>query len=86
MHFNEKSDKIIISASEISAYYFCPVAWYLQRQGYKPTSILVKMGKKKHKKLGKILIKAEKQGRYATFLFYIGLVSLLFSLFLIMVL
>jgi len=45
----------IISASEIGQYFYCPVAWYLQKCGYEPDSPFLKMGKEKHAKLGKIL-------------------------------
>lgn len=45
----------IISASEIGQYFYCPVAWYLQKCGYEPKSPFLEMGKEKHVKLGKII-------------------------------
>jgi len=45
----------IISASEIGQYFYCPVAWYLQKCGYEPKSPFLEIGKEKHVKLGKII-------------------------------
>ena len=45
----------IISASEIGQYFYCPVAWYLQKCGYEPKSPFLEIGKEKHAKLGKII-------------------------------
>ncbi len=42
----------IIRASEIGQYHYCPVAWYLQKCGYKPNSPNLEVGKKKHEELG----------------------------------
>jgi len=42
----------IIRASEIGQYHYCPVSWYLQKCGYKPRSIDLEIGKKKHEELG----------------------------------
>jgi CRISPR/Cas system-associated exonuclease Cas4 (RecB family) len=50
----------VISASEIGQYHFCPMAWYLQRCGYKPKSESLDIGKKKHEELGRIMYYTQK--------------------------
>ncbi|MEM0466566.1 MAG: hypothetical protein QXL17_07075 [Candidatus Thermoplasmatota archaeon] len=41
----------IITASEIAQYAYCPMAWYLKKCGYKPTSVSLEQGKKIHASL-----------------------------------
>ena len=48
-------DSDVISASEIGQYLYCPMAWYLQKCGYKPESSLLERGERKHSKLGVIV-------------------------------
>lgn len=48
----EQSRKPILKASEIGQFTYCSVAWYLQRQGYKPESPLLDRGLEKHVDLG----------------------------------
>ena len=57
---NKKKRDDIISASEIGQFYFCSKAWHLQKQGYKPKSKNLEIGLKKHKEIGKILDKTNK--------------------------
>lgn len=42
----------IIRASEIGQYHYCSVSWYLQKCGYKPKSLNLEIGKKKHEEFG----------------------------------
>jgi CRISPR/Cas system-associated exonuclease Cas4 (RecB family) len=53
----------VINASEIGQYYFCPVAWYLQRKGYKPESPMLDIGTKKHVELGRVIDRATKNAK-----------------------
>ena len=48
-------DTDIISVSEIGQYYYCSIAWYLQKSGYKPKSTMLDIGRKKHIELGKVI-------------------------------
>ena len=48
-------DTDLISASEIGQYYYCSIAWYLQKCGYKPISPMFDIGTKKHLELGKVM-------------------------------
>jgi len=57
-----------ISASEIGQYYFCSMAWYLQKCGYKPESKYLEIGSLKHKKIGKIVEKTQKEIRKSNLL------------------
>jgi hypothetical protein len=52
-----KERKPMIYASEIGQYHFCPIAWYLQRCGYKSSSSYIHQGEKKHNKYGEMLHK-----------------------------
>ena len=45
----------VISASEIGQYYYCPVAWYLQKCGYEPQSPNLEIGINKHAKHGDMI-------------------------------
>ncbi len=49
---NKASDKDYISATEISEYVFCSVAWYMDKEGYprsKETSKRFKRGTRRHR-------------------------------------
>ncbi len=50
-----KNRRLIISASEIAEFSYCSHAWYLKKQGYKPQSPSLEIGKKAHKNLGDTL-------------------------------
>jgi hypothetical protein len=49
----------VISASEIGQYYFCSMAWYLQKCGYKPELAFLDIGTEKHKKLGEMIAQTQ---------------------------
>ncbi len=62
----DKGSKLIIKASEIGQFIYCPVAWHLQRQGYKGKSPALDRGLKEHYDMGKELdtmMKEEKKER-----------------------
>ena len=71
---NKKKSKSsdILTASEIGQYFFCPVAWYLQKKGFKPESFYLKKGKQKHDKIGKIMDNIAINERRSTYLAKIG--------------
>lgn len=48
-------DTDIIRASEIGQYHYCSIAWYLQKCGYEPKSLMLDIGTKKHMELGRIM-------------------------------
>ncbi len=74
----------VLSASEIGQYIYCSVSWYLQKCGYKPESIKLDVGLKKHKKMGNFLKYTEVNKRRLNILKIVGysclVVSLLFFL------
>ena len=49
----KKSD--IISASDIGQFQYCSVSWYLKKCGYKSESPKLKIGSKKHSKIGEMI-------------------------------
>ena len=74
----------VLTASEIGQYVYCSVSWYLQKCGYKPESIKLDVGLKKHKKMGNFLKYTEVNKRRLNILKIVGyfcfVVSLLFFL------
>ena len=66
-----------IRASEIAEYYFCPVAWFLYRQGYKPEEKIFENGYRKHVKLGETIDKVDRQIKAAVILEVIGIFLIL---------
>lgn len=53
----------VITASEISQYAYCPVAWYLERCGGMPKSPRLEIGTDEHIKAGKRLMHIQSQER-----------------------
>ncbi|MGA9098440.1 MAG: hypothetical protein WB392_05865 [Methanotrichaceae archaeon] len=51
----------VITASEISQYAYCPVAWYLERCGSMPESPSLERGTDEHIKAGKRLSQVQSQ-------------------------
>ena len=52
---SRKTKAYYIKSSELSEYIFCSVAWYLQRQGYKPDKRIFEDGYNKHIKVGEAI-------------------------------
>jgi len=85
----EQSRKPILKASEIGQFIYCPVAWYLQRQGYKVESPVLDRGLEKHVDLGEqidTVTEAEKKSQLFFFvacglILIAGLVFLLWLVF-----
>lgn len=80
-----KQKKQMISASEIGQFHFCPISWYLQKQGFAPASSLLKKGRKTHQHLGSILIKTEKTKKRIVLLRLFGFVLLFIAIMLLFV-
>ena len=76
-----KIDKnTVISASEIGQYCYCSVSWNLQRQGLKPDSEMLEIGKKKHDELGQLINKTQRKMIKSKILAIIGYILLFFSI------
>jgi len=73
----------VISASEIGQYCYCSIAWYLQKQGFKPDSELLETGQKKHDELGQLIYNAERKMVKSRILELIGYIVLFFSILLL---
>jgi len=80
-----KQKKQMISAYEIGQFHFCPISWYLQKQGFAPASSLLKKGRKTHQHLGSILIKTEKTKKRIVLLRLFGFVLLFIAIMLLFV-
>jgi len=85
----EQGSKLIIKASEIGQFIYCPVAWHLQRQGYKGESPALDRGLEEHSDMGgeiDTVTKEEKKERVGLFVGIVliliaGLVFLLWQVF-----
>ena len=81
MRNEEKIDRNnVISASEIGQYYYCSIAWHLQKQGFKPDSELLETGQKKHDKLGYLINNIERKMVKSRILALIGYIVLFVSI------
>jgi len=73
----------VISASEIGQFHYCPVAWYLQKCGYKPQSQMLEIGLKKHVQLGEIIDNTQVKSKNSKIFAVIGYL-LIFTVILIL--
>lgn len=62
----------VIKASEIAQYEYCPVAWFLRRQGYKPDSKHLDPGSKAHADLGEKITSIQKSEEVSRKVSYVG--------------
>ena len=69
----EQGRKPILKASEIGQFIYCPVAWYLQRQGYKVESPVLDRGSEKHVDLGEQIDSVTKSEKVSQLFFFVGL-------------
>ena len=74
----------IISASEVGQYYFCSIAWYLQRCGYEPKSQFLEEGIKKHKELGIAIERVDSNIKKARMYKVLGLILMIFVFIIIL--
>lgn len=73
----------IINASEIGQYYYCSMAWFLQKCGYEPKSLLLDVGMKKHVKLGEIIDYTQVNTKKSRFLAVIGYLLLIVAVLIV---
>lgn len=83
MNKNQKNNKILISASEISQYQYCSIAWKLKKLGYEPNSKALKIGKNKHKQYGIMIDLNEKLNKKSKIFVIISLILLITAVILI---
>jgi CRISPR/Cas system-associated exonuclease Cas4 (RecB family) len=81
---NKIKESAIITASEIGQYFYCPVAWYLQKLGYVPESQILEIGREKHEKLGRIIDNTEFDMKRSRVFAIIGCILLIISLLIIL--
>jgi CRISPR-associated exonuclease Cas4 len=66
----EQSHRLVLKASEIGQFIYCPVAWHLQRQGFKGEPAVLARGLEEHFYLGgqiDTMAKEEKKSRVSLF-------------------
>ncbi|HEC89691.1 MAG: hypothetical protein DRN12_05325 [Thermoplasmata archaeon] len=73
-----------IRSSELSEYLFCSVAWYLQRQGYKPDEKIFEEGHRKHIELGKTIDSLDRGRKITLLLEVTGTILILIAFILIL--
>jgi CRISPR-associated exonuclease Cas4 len=69
----EQSHKLILKASEIGQFIYCPVAWHLQRQGYKGESQLLDRGLGEHFDLGGQIDTVTEEEKKSRVLLFVGI-------------
>jgi hypothetical protein len=62
----------VLTASEIGQYSYCSCAWMLQRQGYKPESPALDIGKQFHITLGETIDGFERKKNLARWIILCG--------------
>ena len=73
----------VLSASEIGQYCYCSIAWFLQKQGFKSDSELLKIGQKKHDDLGQLIKEIEVKMIKSKILELIGYIVLFIGILII---
>jgi len=73
----------IINASEIGQYYYCSMAWYLQKCGYEPKSPMLDFGMKKHVELGEIINYTQMNTKKSRFLAVVGYLLLIVAVLIV---
>ena len=69
----DQSRKPILKASEIGQFIYCPVAWYLRRQGYKVESPVFDRGLEKHIDLGEQIDSVTEGEKESRLFLFVGL-------------
>jgi hypothetical protein len=75
----KKENSDIINASDIGQYYFCSIAWYLQKKGYKAESEDIKKGNFKHMMIGDVIDKTNQNIKKSYILKTIGFLFLIIA-------
>jgi CRISPR-associated exonuclease Cas4 len=81
----EQSLKPILKASEIGQFIYCPVAWYLQRQGYKVESPVLDRGLEEHFDMGQRIDIATGEEKKSGMMLLVGLGLIMISVLIIVV-
>src|SRR4030066_822681 len=76
----EQSHRLILKASEISQFIYCPVAWHLQKQGYKMESPALDRGLEEHFDLGERIDTVTEEEKKSRGMLLGGLVLLAISI------
>ncbi len=76
---NQFNTSKVLTASEIGAYHYCPVAWYLKRCGFQPDSPALKEGIVHHQNVGKSIQQLPKQQHVTNILTKLALLLILIS-------
>jgi len=71
-----------ISASEIAQFHFCPMSWYLRKQGFIPASKHFRSGKLKHKQIGHLVQRSNHLKKMSIILGLTGTIFIVLSIFL----
>lgn len=80
LFMKEEGHKLILKASEISQYIYCPVAWQLQRQGYKGESLALDRGIEEHFDLGERIDTVTGKEKKSQVMLFIGLSLIVISI------
>jgi len=70
----EQGRNLILRASEIGQFIYCPVAWHLQRQGYKGESPALDRGLEEHFDMGGQIDTVTKEEKKERVILFVGLV------------
>jgi hypothetical protein len=79
----QKSHILMITASEISQYLYCPFSWLLQKSGYKPESSAIRSGEIKHNIIGNTITEINKKKVRSLFYRCVGSLLLFLGIVLI---
>jgi CRISPR-associated exonuclease Cas4 len=75
----EQSRRLILKASEIGQFIYCPVAWHMQRQGYKVESPMLDRGLEEHFDLGTQIDTVTEEEKKSRALLFVGLGLIIIS-------
>jgi len=76
----EQSRRLILKASEIGQFIYCPVAWHLQKQGYKVESPVLDKGLEEHFELGGQIDTLTEEEKKSRVMLLVGLALIVISI------
>jgi hypothetical protein len=77
-------ESYILSASEIGQYFYCSIAWYLQKCGYKSKSPSLEIGKKKHEEIGRVMYHVQIKTKRLRFFSIVGYILFIVAVLIIL--
>ncbi len=80
-----RKQRMVIRASEIAQYLFCPMSWYLSRKGYTPDEQVFAKGVQVHHRHAQVISHLERGQQWAKRLLLLGSFLLLIGALLIIV-